>query len=59
MGEIIVFINVTLNRVMQALARLHDDTRGDFYDNGWGAPYAAMTFVMDRDTNTDTMLLGW
>jgi hypothetical protein len=34
MGEIIVFINVTLNRVMQALARLHDDTRGDFYDNG-------------------------
>ncbi len=59
MRKIIVFTNLTLDGVMQAPGRPDEDTRGGFQHGGWGAPYAAMSFV-PRESLGDTgpMLFG-
>jgi len=40
MGKIVVFLNVTLDGVMQSPARPDEDRRGDFEYGGWAVPYA-------------------
>ncbi len=40
MGKIVVFMNITLDGVMQAPARPDEDRRGGFEYGGWAAPYA-------------------
>jgi len=42
MGRIIVFINLSLDGVMQAPARPDEDARGGFPYGGWAVPYNAM-----------------
>ncbi len=39
MGNLIVYLNVTLDGVMQAPARSDEDTRGGFKHGGWAVPY--------------------
>ncbi len=59
MRKIIVFTNLSLDGVMQAPARPDEDTRGGFQHGGWGAPYAAMSFVSsDSLGDTGPMLFG-
>jgi dihydrofolate reductase len=40
MRKIIVFMNLTLDGVMQAPGRADEDVRGDFAHGGWALPYA-------------------
>src|SRR5512136_2421160 len=40
MGKIVVFMNLTLDGVMQAPGRPDEDRRGGFEYGGWGIPYA-------------------
>lgn len=40
MGKIVVFMNLTLDGVMQAPARPDEDRRGGFEYGGWATPYA-------------------
>ena len=40
MGAIVVFENLSLDGVMQAPARLDEDTRGGFTRGGWATPFA-------------------
>ncbi len=40
MGKIVVFMNLTLDGVMQSPARPDEDRRGGFEYGGWGIPYA-------------------
>src|SRR5512147_1601365 len=40
MGKIVVFLNVTLDGVMQAPGRADEDRRGGFEYGGWATPYA-------------------
>lgn len=42
MSRIVVFMNLTLDGVMQAPALPDEDLRGDFRHGGWAAPYGAM-----------------
>ena len=42
MSKVVVFVNLTLDGVMQAPGRPDEDTRGGFKHGGWAAPYAAM-----------------
>jgi dihydrofolate reductase len=42
MRKVIIFVNLTLDGVMQAPGRPDEDRRGDFAYGGWGAPYNAM-----------------
>jgi dihydrofolate reductase len=58
MRKIVVFTNITLDGVMQEPGRADEDTRGDFRYGGWGAPYAAMTYVKNSDLDTGPLLLG-
>ncbi|HSB65875.1 MAG TPA: dihydrofolate reductase family protein [Anaerolineales bacterium] len=58
MRKIIVFTNLSLDGVMQAPGRPDEDTRGDFPYGGWGAPYAAMSFVKNSDLDTGPLLFG-
>ena len=39
MGKVIVFMNLTLDGVMQAPGGPHEDPIGDFRYGGWVAPY--------------------
>jgi dihydrofolate reductase len=43
MSRVVVFMNLTLDGVMQAPGRPEEDPRGDFQYGGWAAPYAAMS----------------
>jgi dihydrofolate reductase len=43
MSRIIVFMNLTLDGVMQAPGRTDEDLRDDFKYGGWATPYAAMS----------------
>jgi dihydrofolate reductase len=43
MSKIIVFMNLTLDGVMQAPGRTDEDPRDDFRYGGWATPYAAMS----------------
>jgi dihydrofolate reductase len=58
MGKIIVFINLTLDGVMQAPAGPDEDTRGGFKHGGWGAPYGAMQEVGDALGEVGAVLFG-
>lgn len=58
MRKIVVFTNLTLDGVMQAPARQDEDTRDRFPYGGWGAPYAAMSFVNNSSLDTGPMLFG-
>jgi dihydrofolate reductase len=40
MGKVVVFVNLTLDGVMQAPARPDEDRRGGFEYGGWATPYA-------------------
>src|SRR5512139_4242843 len=40
MGNIVVFVNLTLDGVMQAPGRPDEDRRGGFEHGGWATPYA-------------------
>ena len=40
--KVIVFMNMTLDGVIQGPGRPDEDTRGGFSYGGWGGPYAAM-----------------
>ncbi|RPI22477.1 MAG: dihydrofolate reductase [Chloroflexota bacterium] len=42
MRKVIVFMNLTLDGVMQAPGRRDEDLRGGFEHGGWAAPYGAM-----------------
>lgn len=58
MGKVIVFINLTLDGVMQSPASPEEDTRGGFTRGGWGAPYAAMSSAGEAMANVGGLLLG-
>src|SRR5258708_35813620 len=40
MRKVVVFMNLTLDGVMQAPVRPDEDTRGGFEHGGWAMPYA-------------------
>ncbi len=58
MRKIVVFTNLTLDGVMQGPARPEEDTREGFTHGGWGAPYAAMSYVNNSDLDTGPLLMG-
>jgi dihydrofolate reductase len=58
MGKIIVFVNLSLDGVMQGPARPDEDTRNGFTQGGWGAPYAAMPSAGEAMANCGGLLLG-
>ncbi len=59
MRKVIVFTNLTLDGVMQAPGRPDEDTRDGFRHGGWGAPYAAMSYVSPEVLgNPGPMLFG-
>src|SRR5436305_3316581 len=57
-SKVVVFMNLTLDGVMQAPARPDEDRRGGFEHGGWAAPYAAMAQAGDTMANTGGLLLG-
>jgi dihydrofolate reductase len=58
--KVVVFMNLTLDGVMQAPGRREEDLRGDFQYGGWAAPYAAMasSAIGDSLGNVGPMLFG-
>src|SRR5437868_10685411 len=58
MGKVIVFMNLTLDGVMQGPAEPDEDRRGGFEQGGWGAPYAAMTQAGESTPTFGALLLG-
>jgi dihydrofolate reductase len=58
MSKIFVFVNLTLDGVMQGPARPEEDTRGGFTKGGWGAPYQAMPRAGEAMSNVGGLLLG-
>jgi dihydrofolate reductase len=60
MSRIVVFMNLTLDGVMQAPGRPDEDLRGDFKHGGWATPYAAMSSGEARENvpNFGALLLG-
>jgi dihydrofolate reductase len=57
-SKVVVFMNLTLDGVMQAPARPDEDRRGGFEHGGWGAPYAAMTAAGESTPSFGALLLG-
>ena len=58
MSKVVVFMNLTLDGVMQAPGHPDEDRRGGFEHGGWAAPYAAMAEAGEGMTNIGAMLLG-
>ena len=56
--KVFVFMNLTLDGVMQSPAGPDEDPRGRFEFGGWGAPYAAMTGAGEAMTNVGGLLVG-
>lgn len=50
--------NVSLDGVMQAPARVDEDTRGGFRHGGWATPYQAMQHAGAAFANISGLLLG-
>src|SRR5262245_27421988 len=58
MGKVIVFVNLTLDGVMQAPASPDEDRRDGFEYGGWAAPYAAMLDAGGSTAGPSTLLFG-
>lgn len=58
MRHVTVFMNLSLDGVMQAPAEPDEDRRGGFAHGGWGAPYNAMAQAGDSMPGIDALLLG-
>jgi dihydrofolate reductase len=56
--RVVVFMNLTLDGVMQGPARPDEDTRDGFVHGGWGAPYSAMASAGEVMANVGALLLG-
>jgi dihydrofolate reductase len=56
--KVIVFVNLTLDGVMQSPARPDEDARGGFKHGGWAVPYAAMPSAGEAMSNAGAMLFG-
>jgi dihydrofolate reductase len=60
MSKVVVFMNLTLDGVMQAPGRTDEDLRGGFQYGGWAEPYAAMSSSEAGESvpNFSALLLG-
>jgi dihydrofolate reductase len=58
MAIVTVFVNLTLDGVMQGPARPDEDTRGDFKHGSWAAPFSAMESAGEAMANVGAILLG-
>src|SRR5947209_1675805 len=58
MSKVVVFMNLTLDGVMQAPGRPDEDRRGGFEHGGWATPYATMEAARASMANTNALLLG-
>jgi|SRR5438876_1637007 len=61
MADIVVFISLTLDGVMQAPGRPDEDRRGGFEHGGWAAPYSSPEqgqMAADSMATTGALLLG-
>ncbi len=61
MSKVVVFMNLTLDGVMQAPGRPDEDRRGGFEHGGWATPYADPvigSMVGESMANTGALLLG-
>src|SRR5258707_13007980 len=58
MSKVVVFMNLTLDGVMQAPGRPDEDRRGGFEHGGWAMPYATMEAAEESMSYTGSLLLG-
>jgi dihydrofolate reductase len=58
MSKVVVFMNLTLDGVMQAPGRPDEDRRGGFEHGGWATPYATMEATGSSMAYTGALLLG-
>ena len=58
MAKVTVFVNLTLDGVMQGPARPDEDTRGDFKHGGWAVHFGAMASAGEAMANVGALLLG-
>jgi dihydrofolate reductase len=58
MSKVVVFMNLTLDGVMQAPGRPDEDRRGGFEHGGWATPYATMEAAEESMAYSGALLLG-
>ena len=58
MSKVVVFMNLTLDGVMQAPGRPDEDPRGGFEHGGWAIPYSTMEAAEESKAYTGALLLG-
>ena len=58
MSKVVVFMNLTLDGVMQAPGRPDEDRRGEFEHGGWATPYATMEAAEESKAYSGALLLG-
>ncbi len=58
MRKVIIFMNLTLDGVMQSPAEPDEDRSGNFEHGGWGAPYNAMSEAGEFTPKFGALLLG-